>query len=686
MAGDQPRYELHFHGLIQGAVVGDYKKATQIFDNGLAQPTSLHQLPPDTHHFIGRQEEAHGVVALLQKVMHNQGSAVMLSAVTGMAGVGKSALAIHVAHQLKYDFPDAQLYVNLRGTESQPLEPLEVLANFLRAWGIDHHSLPERLTERIDLYRSLLSHKRVFVLLDNARDAEQIRPLLPHSPTCAVLITTRKSFDLEGAVTFNLSVITKTEAVKLLQKLVGEERIQAEPDAAKTITELCGQLPLALCIAGGALRSQPNKRLEDYLTQLQEERQRLEQLRLSDPHIRAALALSYQTLEENSAHLFRLLGLLNAPNFVPGVTATLLDSEAVPANAALHELVERHLLEPASMGRYRFHDVVRLFARGKLAQEEPAEARQAARLRVTRWYLEMSEMVNLALNPETRRQLAQLQNGKDQSLDALEQSLFLKALNWFEMERTNLLAAVEWAHQAKAWEIVMPLVSYLVNFFNLSAYWSDWERTHRLALEAIRELGNSLDDNSVLRQGEAQTLAQLGNVYSLQSKWHKASECYEQSLAVFGQLSDRSGVAKTLGNLGNVYSRQGFWSKASECYKQSLAVFGELKDRYGEGQTLANMGVLHKQQNQDEKAVVFWQEALSQLPSDLPKSKRLREWIDLVKYSSVTVSPNPDNQPTETVLPKPVSHEERSSQPRLWIILGGLILMIAIAIFLIFLR
>jgi tetratricopeptide (TPR) repeat protein len=240
-------------------------------------------------------------------------------------------------------------------------------------------------------------------------------------------------------------------------------------------------------------------------------------------------------------------------------------------------------------------------------------------------------------------------------------------LNWFEIERANLLASIDWAYQAKAWEIVVPLARNLVNFFNIYAYWTDWERTHLLALEASHALGDSPGDSWASRDSQAQTLTNLGNVHSLQNNWGKASECYKQSLGIFEELGDRPGLAKTLGNLGNVYSRQDYWGKASDCYKHSLDTFRELQDRYGEAQTLANMGILYMQQSDKEKAVVLWQEALAKLPSDLPKSKRVAQWLQSIKGSTVEVPHN--------ISDRPIDRQKV-------LILGGFIVTIAIALFL----
>ncbi len=670
MTADKPRYELHFHACVQGAVVDDNNNVKTIIQNSLTPSLAkpLHQLPPDLANFSGRQAERESVISLL---LGKQKTEVAIAILTGIAGVGKSALALQVAAQLKPDFPDAQLYINLRGTESQPLEPMQVLASFIRSVAGNDQSIPEKLTERSNLYRSLLANKRVLIVLDNALDEAQVRPLLPEKTTCATIITTRKTIaDLDRAATLELDVMTEQEALLLLQNWVGSDRLQAELDAAKNIIDLCSRLPLALCIAGGTFKHKPDWRLEECVQRLTEERQRLLPRRLSDLAVRVSLALSYQELDATTARLFRLLGLLTSPNFTPELATVLLSDQAT-AEQSLKHLVNVHLLELASEGRYRFHDLVRLNARGQLAQEEPSEARQAARLRISRWYLETSKIIDLALNPETSRQLAQVLAAEKNPSEDVTQNRFMAALNWFELERTNLLASIEWAHQGKSWEIVASLAKNLVNFFNIYAYWGDWKQTHLLALEAIHALEESAEnreDTLVLCQKEATTLANLGNVYSLSSDWLHASECYDKSLSIFQEQENRPDIAKTIGNLANVYAQTGNWAKASDLYQQSLKMFAELKDRYGEGQTLANLGILWAQQNQEEKAIALWQEAFVKLPTDLPKSKQLKEWL---ANTNVTVTSNETNSRPPAQPPFPI--------------VGSVIVVMAIAFFLIFL-
>ena len=639
MSGNKSRYELHFHGLVQDAVTVDPSQAKQIYQQTLTHPTSIYQLPLPLADFTGRQGELERITQVLRQATLGQESQAAIALVTGVAGVGKSALAVQVAHELQSEFPDAQLYINLRGSEGQPLDPLDVLAGFLRVWGVEDQSMPQSLSERSQLYHSVIAGKRVLIILDNARDEFQIRPLLPKCSTCAVLITTRRQINgLEEATITELSVMSEPEARSLLENLIGAEVIAAEPDATQHIITQCDYLPLALRITGGFLRQSPHWQLADYASKLKHEKRRLAQMHLSDLSVRPSLVLSYQSLDEASARLFRLLGLLVGVNFKAEVAPRLLEVKSAIAQHSFDTLVAWQLVTPVSPGRYRFHDVVRLFARGQLAQQEPADVRQAARLRLSRWYLETAEMVDLAINPETRRQLVQsVVKGKEQV--PTERRWLLTALYWFEIERPNILASVEWAHQAEAWDVVVSLAQNLVNFFNTHGYWGDWERTHGLALAASRELGD--------RDKEAQTLINLGNVYSLASQWEKANQCYQQSLGIFNELSDRPGMAKTFSNLGNVYFQQQQNQDAIDCYQQSLSMFQELRDRYREGQTLANMGIFSAQNNQPEQAIQLWQDSLTKLHPNLPKFQRVAEWLQSIKGQSLETSSS-----TQTLQPQ----------------------------------
>ncbi|MCS7179397.1 MAG: tetratricopeptide repeat protein [Anaerolineae bacterium] len=584
-----------------------------------APPPALHSLPPDISDFVGRRTYLEEILGLLTA---EGPPAVVILAIAGMPGVGKSALAIHAAHHLRDRFPDAQLYADLRAAEGRPLNPSDVLAGFLRALGVDDQHIPKDLAGRSALYRSSLDGKRALILLDNACDEAQVRPLLPGSPTCAVLITSRRPLAaLEGAHLQRLDVMSESEALELLERLVGTPRVQAEPDAARRIVALCGRLPLALRIAGGTLRGKPHWPLAEYAGALADERKRLERLKLGDLEVRASFALSYRDLSPEDARLFRLLGLVAGPDFAPGLAAAFLDATPEAAWEGIERLVDAQLVEPAGEGRYRLHDLPRLFARERLEKEEPPEAQEAACRRAARHLNELAGVWNACLTPsEARRTVAQeVAKERGREVEEVEKAIMLDALAFFDRERENLLAAVEWAFGVGEWSLVVSLAGNLVPFFNLRALWADWEATCKRALEAARRGGD--------QHGEATTLMNLGSVYSRQGRWEEALEQYEQALETFRALGDRHGEAQTLTNLGSVYLQQGRWEEALEQYEQALEIFRALGDRHGEGQTLMNLGILHKRLGQEEKARALWREALGKLHPDSPEYRRVREWL-----------------------------------------------------------
>jgi len=346
-----------------------------------------HRLPRDIDDFTGRHRELAKLTALLERAVPDAGTAAVIAVLAGMPGVGKSALAIRAAHRVKDRFPEAQLYIDLRGDEGRPLDSSRVLQGFLRALGIADQIIPPELEERSGLYRSRLAGKRALVLLDNAYSEIQVRPLLPGSSTCAVLVTSRKRLSaLEGASVFELPEMSEQEALSLLRRLVGGKRVKAEPRAAEKIIGLCGLLPLAIRIAGGKLGDKPHWKLGSYASQLADEQQRLERLQLGDLSIRSSFALSYRDLTLTDAHAFRLLGVLNEAEFPLEPVAALLGTDQQIAWEIMERLVDLQFLEPVGERRYRFHDLMHLFAREQAEQEEPGESRWAARQRIARSY------------------------------------------------------------------------------------------------------------------------------------------------------------------------------------------------------------------------------------------------------------------------------------------------------------
>lgn len=351
-----------------------------------------HQLPADIADFSGRHSEIEQVCELL-----STGPAPRIVAVNGLAGVGKTTLAVHAAHLLWERFPHGQLYVDLRGVQPKPRQQGEVLAQFLLSLGVDSAAIPAGLDERAALYRSLLDGRQILVLLDNAAEEAQVRPLLAGGTGCAHLITSRRRLvGLAGARTVALDVLARDEALTLLGHIVGTERIAGHADA-EWIGTACGGLPLAIRIVGTRFASRPHWTPTMLAQLLDDERERLDELSAGDLDVRASFELSYQLLDDDHRRAFRLLGLLNTPDFPAWVLAVLLsigtsgdgaaaESAVRRAGRVLEQLVDAQLLQVARVDRagqtrYRFHDLLRLYAQERVAADEPADDRRVEVLR-----------------------------------------------------------------------------------------------------------------------------------------------------------------------------------------------------------------------------------------------------------------------------------------------------------------
>jgi tetratricopeptide (TPR) repeat protein len=547
---------------------------------------ALHQLRADISDFTDRELLLADLREAATPAAQATGARVL--ALAGPPGVGKSAVAVHLSHLLIAEFPDVQLYVNLRTPSGEALAAEDVLASFLRALGVSEESIPQDAEERAALYRSQLADKRALVLLDNARGEAQVRLLLPAGPSCLAVVTSRGMLAaLEEANHFaEVEVLQPPAAVELLDKIAGAGRVEGESVAAGELARLCGYLPLALRIAGARLRLRGNWSLARLVELLWEERRRLAELKVRDLDVRAAFELSHRELSEEQARLFGRLSLLGGPDFGVPVAAALMGSSVEATEELLGQLQEAQLLEPSGKDRYRFHDLLRLFAVECLEKAETPEARHEALERSLGWYVEQASAADATLDPTAGL--------GDRVKDALD---------WFEAERLALVAAVGRGHEAKLWKAVLTLGSDLVRFFELRSHWAEWERVSNLALHAARELGD-LD-------GEGATLNNLGMVYDNQARWNDAVACYEQDLAICLELGDRHGEAQTLNNLGIVYVTQGRWDDAIACYQHSLAIKRELGDRHGEGMTLNNLGIVYRKHGQLDDAIADFEQSLA---------------------------------------------------------------------------
>jgi tetratricopeptide (TPR) repeat protein len=562
------------------------------------------QLPPDIDDFTGREAATAQVQQLLER---EQSTAIIISAIAGKAGVGKTALAVHVAHRLRPRFSDGQLYVDLRGAEAQALDPADVLAGFLRALGVEGAAIGEGLEERVRQFRARLADRRVLVVLDNAASEAQLRPLLPTSPGCAARVTNRVSLGgLEAAHPLTLEVLEPEEAVALLAKLAGPGRVAAEPQAAQAIVRLCGWLPLAVRIAGARLASRPQWRLALLAERLADERRRLDELKAGDLEVRASVALSYQGRGQQERRLFRLLGLLDAPSVPAWVAATLLEVELAEAERLMEGLVDAQLVEAAGQDqagqlRYRLHDLLRVYARERLQLEEPTAAQRASLERLLQTYLALAEQADALLEPSGINHYGgdPARGLRDHPAAAI---VGRDPLRWLEAEHASLVAAVDQGCDADIGEPTWRLATALVSFFGTRAHWDDWQHTHTIALAATRRTGD--------RDAEGRMLGSLADLYVARTRFDQARRCLEQGLAAFRKTGNQLGELQSLSALGGIDRKQGRFGDAVARLEQSLSGFRELGWQSGEAEVLLDLGEVYREQGRLNATVVCLEQSL----------------------------------------------------------------------------
>lgn len=463
------------------------------------------QLPIAIGDFTGRDKQIAALHDHLLGEDAGQGTAgtFAVSAIVGQGGVGKTALAVHVAHQIAASYPGGQLYVNLRGGQPEQAAPAAVLAQFLLTLGVDGSAIPDDTDERAALYRSRTAGRRILLVLDNAADESQVRPLLPGSPRCAVLITSRTRLSgLEGAQLVDLDVFDPFQAVELLGKVVGVQRVSAEPEAATEIARLCGRLPLAVRVAAAKLAARPHWSLGKLSRRLANAQARLDELAFADFEVRASVALSYGGLQEEERRALRLLSLLEAADFTLWVAAATLDTTLDEAEEIVDALVDSRLLYVLgndAMGevRYSFHDLIRLYARERCDDEDRAPARSAALERAFSAWLQITEEADARLE---FRLIHPIRGGAPRwrTDPARTGTLLARPLAWFMSEQANMVTAIRQAVDTGFIGLAWELAAGAIHFFSLKGLYPDWEDTYRRVSEACRDAGDRLGEAALL--------------------------------------------------------------------------------------------------------------------------------------------------------------------------------------------
>lgn len=570
-------------------------------------PLAIAQLPASTADFTGRRAQIEDLSAALLPGAGDPGQ-VSIAAITGGGGLGKTTLAVHVAHHIAERFPDGQLYVDLNGAFENALTPETVLGQWLHVLGVATSEMPAGLAERAARYRSLLSRRRVLVVLDNARDVEQIRPLLPATNECAVLITSRNRLAaLPGTYKLSLSSLPDDDATILLAQLVGAARLAAEPEATAELLRACDGMPLALRIAGARLGARANWAVSTLARRLSDRRRRLDELAIGDLAARASFDVSFASLAKpgfdgmlSLERAFRLLGLVSGPDISLPAAAALLGLCEERAAFVLEALVDTHLLESPEPDRYRMHDLIRLYAAEHAAAEESEQGRADAVSRLINWYLVTAANTHAQLSPQSRPIPV---DGITPDPPALEFPSHKEALDWCERERANLVAGVLQAAEIGLAEHAWKLSAAMLGFFNARRYLADWTSTHLAALEAAQSVEDLV--------GEAWMWNNLGFVYFYwEDTEHKALESFERSLDLRVRLHDRLGEAIALNNISGAQYRLGNHAEAISTLDEAMRIREELGDMMGVGMACLNIGTVYSDNKQYGQAEQYLMRAL----------------------------------------------------------------------------
>ncbi|WP_037604546.1 AfsR/SARP family transcriptional regulator [Streptacidiphilus rugosus] len=560
------------------------------------------QLPAGLPDFTGRSHAAEQLEVQLAKVtgIWARGPLV-LSAIDGAGGIGKTSLAVHVAHRVAAMFPDGQLHADLHGAGGRPAEPGEVLARFLRGLGVPPEQVPGDLEERGALYRTTLATRRVLVLLDNVRDAAQVRPLLPGTATCAVLITSRSSLPgLDGAFRLTLDFLGPDEARELFTHIVGADVVAAEPDATREVLRICSGLPLAVRIAAGRLGTRPGGTVGELARRLADARLRLDELAVEDRAIRATFAVSYHDLPDDQARAFRLLSVDAAPSITTPAAAALLGVPVGEARRILDALLGIHLLQSPERDRYRFHDLLRLFAAECAQADETSAERDAALHRLLRWYLHRSAAASRSLNPVRRHVTLDAPASGWEPLDFDDSE---QALGWLEAERPNLVTAVSQATQGGLHEIGWKLPIVLWDLFSLRSWQDDGVECNENALVSAERLGD--------REATAWVLNSLSSAYQGVGRLTDAVDCLARALEIRVESGDLRGQGSCLINLGYVYTEMGRPAEAIALLDRALVIFEEMGLTHAVGAVLTNLAFAHQRHGDDRTALRHHERALA---------------------------------------------------------------------------
>jgi tetratricopeptide (TPR) repeat protein len=639
--------ELHRRILERDPALESHPPAPPVEATGPATTwTAPRELPAGLTDFTGREEQ---LETIRQALAPEAGSpvpyAVPVVGIFGPGGVGKSSLAIRAAHELAPAFPDGQLYVDLR-TAGGDEAPARLLGRFLRSLGMTGRAIPDDVDERATVYRSQLAGKRVLVVLDGVTREHQVELLLPGSAGCAVIATSRERLgNLPGLVSVDIDVFDTDVALELIGKVAGPDRIDAEPEAAAELVRFCDGLPLALRIAGARLAGKRHWRVRELVGRLADEVRRLDELSHHGQELRSTIGFSYQDLGEQEQRLFRLSALVPTPDFPAWVAAALLDTDFATGQDTLENLVDAQLLTvvtyPDQPPRYRFHDLIRVYANERLAAAEPADSRQSALERMLGGWLGLVQEAHQSAKNCACSSLhgtAPRWQPPDASLTEL---IGGEPYAWLERERRAVVAAIRQAADIGLDETCWNLVVGATTMFELG-HFDDWQESVEIALRSVEQAGNRLGRAMMLHSFSAMYLAQsrptdvlryatqaeqafreLGNDHGLaRSLNHQATAAgilgdRKNSLRQLGEVGkllqavgDEVGYAQTLRKRASCEIYDGNFDTARSMVTEALDIVRTAGDVRSEAMMLTQLGTLHSRMGDIESALASLRKAL----------------------------------------------------------------------------
>lgn len=565
---------------------------------------SASQLPGDVSPFIGRSSELGKLrtMALREKIPNKSQVIVIF----GKPGIGKSTLATHFAHQIKESFPDAQLYANLRIAAPSEKIPdratnedyaADILTGFLRALGVQGEAMPTSLSGKASLYRSILANQSALILIDGAESAEVVEPLIPASPSCLVLVTSRSRLQRLQPSRLPLEVLDMESAVQLLAARAGGDKVDKELAAAKEVVHRCGYLPLAIALVGARLATRASWSVDSLADRLRRNKSNLlDEFRSEDTAIAVSFSLSYEALAPEQQTFFRRLAVFSGPHFDDAAAACLVRQGPDNVTTMLERLADLNLLEQAEWDDcYQFHDLLREYARWHFEMDEPQEIKQQCVLAVLEHYDRRLKQADQSLQPISvaSARADATDPGHDERMNALK---------WLTREHPNLVAAVTQAVQHGQLDLAAQLAARLASFFEVRAHYDDWLETHEFVLRHLQV--------PVHISGRAILTRSLGKLFYFQHIWERAVSSYREALQLFHQLGEAREVGITLLYLGDTYRYQREWDSARNTLTASLAQLRSVKFARGEAIALRSLGAVSRLTGDFSKATDIYHQAL----------------------------------------------------------------------------